>query len=113
MAFNVAAHVRDDHPKNFAFLMDEKGEWSLSPAFDLAYASGPGGEHQMTIAGEGREPTRDKCLELGERHGVRKREAAKIFEDVNAAVRKWRRFADDAGCRAATVKAIAHQIRPL
>jgi len=113
MAFNVAAHVRDDHPKNFAFLMDEKGEWSLSPAFDLAYASGPGGEHQMTIAGEGREPTRGKCLELGERHGVRKREAAKILEDVNAAVRKWRRFADDAGCRAATVKAIAHQIRPL
>jgi len=113
MAFNVAAHVRDDHPKNFAFLMNEKGEWSPTPAFDLAYAPGPGGEHQMTIAGEGREPTREDCLELGVRHGVRKREAERILEQVNAAVARWRRFASDADCRAATVSSIARRMRKL
>ncbi len=113
MVFNVAAHVRDDHAKNFAFLMSETGEWSLSPAFDLAYSTGPGGEHQMTIAGEGREPTREKCLELGVRHGVRKREAEQIFGEVNAAVSRWRRFASDAGCRAATASSIGKDIRKL
>jgi serine/threonine-protein kinase HipA len=113
MAFNVAAHVRDDHSKNFAYLMDASGEWSLSPAFDLAYAAGPGGEHQMTIAGEGREPTREHCLALAERHGVRKREADKILAEVNAAVGKWKTFAKEAGCRAATIASIAKALRKL
>lgn len=27
MVFNVLAHNRDDHSKNFSFLMDEKGDW--------------------------------------------------------------------------------------
>ncbi|MEK7270137.1 MAG: type II toxin-antitoxin system HipA family toxin, partial [Planctomycetota bacterium] len=43
MVFNVASHNRDDHVKNFAFLLDDKtGEWRLSPAYDLTYAAGPG-----------------------------------------------------------------------
>ncbi len=113
MVFNVAAHARDDHAKNFAFLMNEKGEWSLSPAFDLAYAAGPGGEHQMTIAGEGRAPSREQCLELGERHGVRDREAGAIFDGVNAAVARWRRFASDAGCGKLTIGTIAKALRRL
>jgi serine/threonine-protein kinase HipA len=45
MLFNVAAYNRDDHAKTVAFLMDENGHWSFSPAYDLTYAPGPGGEH--------------------------------------------------------------------
>ncbi|WP_312595846.1 HipA domain-containing protein [Brevundimonas sp.] len=29
--FNVIAHNRDDHGKNFTYLMNAKGEWRLSP----------------------------------------------------------------------------------
>ena len=54
MVFNIAAHNRDDHAKNFAFIMNPRGEWSLSPAYDLGFAPGPGGEHTMTVLGEGR-----------------------------------------------------------
>jgi serine/threonine-protein kinase HipA len=32
MVFNVLAHNRDDHVKNFAFLMDSAGQWRLAPA---------------------------------------------------------------------------------
>ena len=40
MCFNVFAHNRDDHSKNFSFLYDEnKKEWHLSPAYDLTYSS--------------------------------------------------------------------------
>ena len=67
----------------------------------------------MTLAGEGREPTREKCLELGARHGVRKRDAEQIFDDVNAAVSRWRTFASDAGCRAASISSIRRGIRRL
>jgi hypothetical protein len=33
-AFNIVARNQDDHVKNIAFLMDKRGQWSLSPAFD-------------------------------------------------------------------------------
>ena len=37
MIFNIAAHNRDDNVKNFAFLMNDAGEWTLSPAYDLVF----------------------------------------------------------------------------
>ena len=33
--FNFVIDNRDDHAKNFSFLMDGKGRWRLSPAYDL------------------------------------------------------------------------------
>ena len=54
--FNVFAHNRDDHAKNFSFLMDEYGQWKVSLAYDLTFSSGPAGEHCTTVMGEGRDP---------------------------------------------------------
>ena len=53
MVFNVLAKTRDDHSKNFSFLMDEYGEWRLAPAYDLTYSQGINGEHTTSVAGEG------------------------------------------------------------
>src|SRR6185295_14013196 len=33
--FNVFARNRDDHTRNFAFVMNEQGVWKPSPAYDL------------------------------------------------------------------------------
>jgi serine/threonine-protein kinase HipA len=93
--FNVFAHNRDDHSRNFAFLMDEDGTWRPSPAYDLTYAEGPGGEHTMLIAGEGRAPGRDHLLALAKEIGVRRSEA--ILDEVQGAVHRFATFADDAG----------------
>ena len=41
MVFNVVASNRDDHTKNFSFLMDESGKWSLAPAYDLTFPFDP------------------------------------------------------------------------
>lgn len=41
MVFNVAVSNRDDHTKNFSFLMDRDGAWSLSPAYDLTFPFDP------------------------------------------------------------------------
>jgi len=49
--FNVLAHNRDDHAKNFSFLMDAHGKWTLSPAYDLTFSSGPGGEQSTMVMG--------------------------------------------------------------
>ncbi|MBI5883161.1 MAG: type II toxin-antitoxin system HipA family toxin [Elusimicrobia bacterium] len=106
--FNVAAHNRDDHVKNFAFLMDSaSGDWTLSPAYDLSYASGPGGEHSMTLAGEGKNPDRAHLLRLAEAAGVSKPQALAIIEEVRASVGRWAVVASRAGVSKACARRIA------
>jgi len=97
MAFNVLAHNRDDHVKNVAFRLDDAtGEWALSPAYDLTFTPGPGGEHTMTLDGEGRSPDRSHMLRLARRADIAPAEAEEIIEQVRAAVARWPGFADQA-----------------
>lgn len=97
MVFNILAHNRDDHARQHAFLMDEKGEWRLAPAFDLTCSHGPGGEHYMAVMGEGRAVTRAHAEALGARHGIAPRRIVAIVEEVQAAIAEWRRIADACG----------------
>lgn len=93
MAFNVLAHNRDDHVKNFAFLLDDDGQYRLTPAYDLTFSDGPGGEHWMSIAGEGRAPTDAHLLELAKRVAIQERAARAIIDEVRVAVLAWRKYA--------------------
>ncbi|MEE9404136.1 MAG: type II toxin-antitoxin system HipA family toxin [Algisphaera sp.] len=114
MVFNVAMHNRDDHAKNFAFVLDdETGEWSLSPAYDLTFSTGPSGEHATTVMGEGKQPDREHCLKLAAQVGVGRSEAQRVFDKVNAAAALWPRFAQEAGCRAKVAGVIDKAIRRL
>jgi serine/threonine-protein kinase HipA len=101
MVFNVLARNQDDHVKNIAFLMDKGGQWSLSPAFDVTYAYNPSGDwtsrHQMTVNGK-RDQFTISDLEAVARSGSMKRgRAGAIYEEVRAAVSRWRDFAGAAG----------------
>lgn len=89
MVFNVLAHNRDDHVRQHAYLMDERGDWRLAPAFDLTYASGPGGEHYMAVEGEGNAITRQHVETLGARHGIAQSRVAEIVEAVRDALGEW------------------------
>lgn len=96
--FNLLAHNRDDHVKNFAFLLDDEiDQWSLAPAYDLLLSFGPAGEHSTTYAGEGRAPGRSHLQELAKAAGIRARDAGSVFEEVLEAVRRWSRHGSDAG----------------
>ncbi|ATQ43384.1 type II toxin-antitoxin system HipA family toxin [Caulobacter mirabilis] len=93
MLFNILASNRDDHTRQHAYLMDPAGDWRLSPAYDLTYAPGPGGEHYMDIEGEGRRPTRVHVETLGERHGFDRRRIALMIDETRAAIETWPRLA--------------------
>lgn len=97
MAFNVYSHNRDDHAKNHAFLMGADGRWRLSPAYDLTYSSGPGGEHSLAIAGEGRNPGREHLLKVAKDASIAPSEAEATIGRVRAAIDRWPEFADEAG----------------
>lgn len=92
-AFNVLAHNRDDHARQFTFLMERKGLWRLAPAYDLTFSPGPGGEHSTAVLGQGRRIARDHLLELAKYADLSAVEAERIVGRVAAAVADWVRFA--------------------
>lgn len=96
--FNVFARNRDDHSKNFSFLMSQRGEWRVSPAYDLNLSSGPGGEHWMTVSGEGLSPTKTHLQKLATE--VDLKSPGPIIDAVRAAVNRFAEFAEQAGLRA-------------
>ena len=104
--FNVLAHNRDDHVKNFAFRLSDACEWELAPAYDLTFSPGPGGEHSMTVAGEGRSPGRDHLLRLAPAAGLSAREAEETVEQVAAAVARWGDHAREAGVGTESLAAV-------
>lgn len=81
MCFNVFAHNRDDHSKNFSFLHDDNG-WRLSPAYDLTYSNSIGGEHATTVNGNGRNPGMEDLLRVAENIKLDKKKARDIAEGV-------------------------------
>jgi serine/threonine-protein kinase HipA len=97
MVFNVLTHNRDDHVKNFSFCLDESGDWRLAPAYDLTFAPGPGGEHSMTVQGEGKTPGKHELWAVGRGEGLKDRDMAAMYDEVRAAVEQWPDLADEVG----------------
>lgn len=95
--FNVLSHNRDDHSKNFSFLMKQPGNWTVSPAYDLTFSSGLAGEHSTTIMGEGKNPTKAHLLKLANICNIKQDNALEIIYQVLAATEKWDSFASEAG----------------
>jgi len=93
MIFNVFSNNRDDHVKNFAFMINESREWTLTPAYDLTYSLGPGGEHSMTVAGEGQQPGSKEFIQVGEKAGLSGSEVNHCLDRVLFAVRRWSDYA--------------------
>ncbi|MBB4443907.1 MULTISPECIES: type II toxin-antitoxin system HipA family toxin [Rhizobium] len=97
MVFNVYARNRDDHAKNHAFLMKADGRWTLSPAYDLTFSSGPGGEHSVDIAGEGRNPDMKHLLTVSRQASISDQDARDVVDQVRTAIEGWQQFAEKAG----------------
>ncbi|HEV7586631.1 MAG TPA: type II toxin-antitoxin system HipA family toxin [Longimicrobium sp.] len=110
MVFNVLACNRDDHARNFAFRMEPDGTWHHTPAYDLTFSSGPGGEHTMSVVGEGRAPGRRHFSELAAKMSIEPRARDAVIEQVDAAVARWPAFAADTGVNDALVADVARRL---
>jgi serine/threonine-protein kinase HipA len=107
--FNVLAHNRDDHAKNFSFLLNEENAWIFAPAYDLAFSDGPAGEQSTMVMGEGQNPGVGQLEALGRKHGLKR--APAILAKAQKAISRWRRHADQASVSAKSVKEISKRIR--
>jgi serine/threonine-protein kinase HipA len=108
--FNVLSHNRDDHSKNFSFLMYDKGIWTISPAYDLIFSSGPSGEHSTMVMGEGKKPQLAHLLKLAAIGDIKKPTALEIIDQAISAVSKWKEFAKIAGVSSLQIKNIQNAL---
>lgn len=87
MCFNVFAHNRDDHSKNFSFFYNETEQrWKLTPVYDLTYSDSLGGEHATCVNGNGINPGMDDLLEVGCATGMSKDKLKSITEEIRGIV---------------------------
>lgn len=93
MAFNVFAHNKDDHSKNFAFIR-RKHSWGLSPVFDLTFNPGINNQHTTDIAGSGNPSLKDIKL-VAENCGIKNWKV--ILEQVQTATDQWDKIAENEG----------------
>ena len=109
-AFNVLAHNRDDHSRNFSFLMDEAGDWRLSPAYDLTFSSGPGGEQSTVLMGEGKAPHLQQLHALGAVADLSKKNVAHILDQTLCALADWPILAKEYGVKKNNVRLIGDRL---
>ena len=109
--FNVLSHNRDDHAKNFSFLMDANGEWRLSPAYDLTFATGPHGEQSTTVMGEGKQPSLSHLIKLGLEAKLSRPTIDTIIEQTLATLSRWRSLATEYGVGNANITLIEKRIK--
>ena len=102
--FNLFTHNRDDHAKNFSFLLDENNQWKLAPAYDLTFSYGPGEEHSTTYLGEGRYPTREHLQKLADVHNIK--DAEMIINEIEAVVMNFQSYTQGLGIAKNTIKMI-------
>ncbi len=101
MVFNELAKNYDDHTKNISFLMDKKGVWSLSPAYDVTFSYKKNSlwvnSHQMLINGKSDEITVEDLLKVAASVGIKKGDATSGIEQVKESLLKWENFAEQSG----------------
>jgi serine/threonine-protein kinase HipA len=108
--FNVLSHNRDDHSKNFTFLMDKKGEWRVSPAYDLTFSSGPRGEQSTMVMGEGKSPSIEHLKALGLDAKISQKKIDDIISQTLDALSEWETLAKSYGISSANIHLIKDRI---
>ncbi len=106
MLFNLVAVNQDDHVKNLSFHMDASGAWSLSPAYDLTFARGPGftARHQMRVRDRTEGITAEDLLAVCAEFGVD--DPGALLQRVRDSVARFEEFAAATGVPADTRTAV-------
>ncbi|MCL2074724.1 MAG: type II toxin-antitoxin system HipA family toxin [Marinilabiliaceae bacterium] len=95
MVFNIVAKNCDDHTKNVAFLMNNVGEWSFSPAFDVCYAYDPTSKwnqrHLTGINGKFENFTYFDLEKVAKEQGIKNYN--EIIEQIRDVIIKWLDYA--------------------
>jgi serine/threonine-protein kinase HipA len=111
MVFNIVARNQDDHVKNIAFLMDKRGNWQLSPAYDITFSYNPTGRwtstHQMSMNEKVDDFTLDDFNQCGKTALLKRGRAKIIVAEITDVVSQWKYFADQVAISSTWAKEVA------
>lgn len=110
MVFNILMDNTDDHEKNHALLMNDRGEYTLSPAFDVLPSGHALGYQQMRVGVDMADATISNALSEHGQFGLKRSDAEAQVRQVAAAVSNWKAHFAGAGVRASDVESLAQQL---
>ncbi|MEE9394117.1 MAG: type II toxin-antitoxin system HipA family toxin [Planctomycetota bacterium] len=97
VVFNLVGCNQDDHVKNFAFMMNRKGQWDLSPAYDLCHAEGSDftKNHQLSIKGKTKHFNLKDLKSLADYIGLPRGREKLVLERTVEVFSTWKTAAND------------------
>jgi serine/threonine-protein kinase HipA len=110
MVFNILIDNTDDHEKYHVLLLNDCGEYELSPAFDVLPAGQALGYQQLRVGTDMADATLVNALSEHAQFGLRRAEAEAQVRQVVAVVDGWQQHFASIGVRAADVASLAGQI---
>ena len=89
MIFNVKSGNKDDHSKNFSFLLNEQYRWQLAPAYDLTPSAGINGEQTCMVNGKGRNITDADLIKTAAAVNISEAETKALINQVITALQEY------------------------
>ena len=95
MIFNVKGNNKDDHSKNFSFMLDAQNQWKLTPAYDLTPSEGINGEQTSMVNGKGKDITNIDFIKTAEPFGFNETKVMEIIEQTEDALSNYDKYMKD------------------
>jgi serine/threonine-protein kinase HipA len=110
MVFNILIDNTDDHEKNHVLLMTDRGDYELSPAFDVLPTGQALGYQQMRVGADMADSTLCNALSEHAQFGLKRADAEAEIRGVAAVSGGWKAHFAAAGVRPADIDSLAQQI---
>lgn len=109
MIFNVLSGNKDDHTKNFSFII-KNGQWRLSPNYDITFNKGISGQHSMAISGQGKDISFKAIATVADLASIPKKEVAEMLLNISDSLSQWGQLAKDLDVPKGSIKEIEQYI---
>lgn len=110
MVFNILIDNTDDHEKNHALIMTDRGQYELAPAFDVLPAGQALGFQQMRVGEQAADSTLANALSMAALFALTSDDAAKEVGVVAQAVGTWKEHFAACGVAPMDIELYAQQI---
>jgi serine/threonine-protein kinase HipA len=110
MVFNILIDNTDDHEKNHALVMTQRGQYELAPAFDVLPSGQALGFQQMRVGEQAADSTIVNALSMSSLFALTSDEAAREVRAVAQVVSRWKEHFDACGVTPADIELYSEQI---
>ena len=109
MIFNVKSGNKDDHSKNFSFMLTKDNIWKMTPAYDLTPSEGINGEQTSMVNGKGKDITAEDFIKTAEPFGFDAKKVTEIIEQTDDVLSGYKKYAKEVGILGKTCQEISHK----